>query len=55
MVPHSEAYARFLLFGLASVMCDDAIAANQRFALASEIVKKLMTQEENKDGIADKS
>jgi len=44
-VSDSDAYAKFLLFGSASVMDDDAKPVGQRIMLASEIAKKLLTAE----------
>ncbi len=44
-VSDADAYARFLLFGLASVMDDDAKPVGQRIILASEIAKKFLTAE----------
>lgn len=42
IVPDADAYARFLLFGLAFVMDDDSKPIEQRTTLASEITKTIL-------------
>ena len=45
-VSDSDAYARFLLFGLASVMDNDSKPMEQRMMLASEITKTFLKADE---------
>ena len=45
IVPDADAYARFLLFGLASVLDDDSKPIGQRMMLAYELVKTLFITE----------